>query len=133
MAVCPFGKISKRLFGFLHVVKCEFSGFHQVRQHQPGAPAEYGQQLINQTSLRILAGDDCLEDVGIADALGKAQGLFFPGDIRPSAQSCKQACQARERSPEPLERSKGLFARRPPALATLAWSAWVWGPRLERL
>src|SRR5215831_9262473 len=70
------GKFSKRLFGFLHVVKCEFSRFHQVRHNQPGAAAEYCQQIINQTALRILAGDDCLEDVGFADALGKAKGLF---------------------------------------------------------
>src|SRR5215472_3610505 len=70
------GKFLKRLFGFLHVVKREFSRFHQVRHHQPGAAAEYCQQLINQTALRILTGDDCLEDVCIADALGKAKGLF---------------------------------------------------------
>jgi len=47
-----------------------------VRHHQSGAAAEYCQQIINQTALRILAGDDCLEDVGFADALGKAKGLF---------------------------------------------------------
>ena len=47
-----------------------------MRHHGLGAAAEQAQELVDQSALRGVAGDDGFEDVGVADFLDAADGLL---------------------------------------------------------
>src|SRR5439155_5986727 len=70
------GRLLQSLLGFLDVLQGEFPGLHEVRHHQLGASAEYSQQFVNEAALRILARNDGLEDIGVADSLDATKRLL---------------------------------------------------------
>jgi hypothetical protein len=62
-------KFLQCLFGFFHIVESEAAGFDQVRHYRLRAPAEDAEQIVDQAALRGIAGDDCFEDVSVAEFL----------------------------------------------------------------
>ena len=64
-----FLELAKNLLGFLYFRKRELAGLEKVRHDKLGAPAEQGQQVVDQLALGDVAGDRGFEDVEVADFL----------------------------------------------------------------
>lgn len=71
----PFSR-SQSLFGLFDVLYGEFSRLNQMRHYQFCSATEQRQQLVNQSTLRVVSRDDRLKDICVADALDATQGLL---------------------------------------------------------
>jgi hypothetical protein len=62
--------LSQSLLSFSKIRQRKGTGFNKVRHDRLGPAAEQSQEVIDQSSLRRVAGDHRLEKVGVADLLG---------------------------------------------------------------
>src|SRR5688572_665997 len=65
-----------RFFQLPHVVACQFPGFRELRHHRLRPSAEQAQDVVEQPVTRDVAGNERLEDVGVADLPHAAHGTF---------------------------------------------------------
>src|SRR5262249_13393556 len=70
------GELLQRVFGFVHILQRESTGFDQMGHEWLHPRAEQTEQLIDKPSLRGPTGDRRLEHVGIADLLCTPQRLL---------------------------------------------------------
>ena len=69
-------EIAQRFLGFAHFISGELAGVDQVRHDREGPAAEKATQLVDHSVLHRVAGNHRLEDMGVADLLGRRTAFF---------------------------------------------------------
>src|SRR5580658_2426497 len=70
-------KLSQRLFRFPYILERQLAGLDEVRHHRLSAPSKQRQQVIDQPSLRSLAGNRGRKDVEVRDLLHSTDDIFI--------------------------------------------------------